>query len=76
MLVGPKQPLADLEPSITVVKSTITSNQIRLVARIEGPVLDPTWEISELGLEDIIVAYMGQDDLRASSLSLVEEVAT
>jgi ABC-2 type transport system ATP-binding protein len=44
-----------------VVKSTLTTNQTRLVARIDGPVLDPSWEVSELGLEDIILAYMGQD---------------
>ena len=58
----PKRPLAGLEPSITVVKSTSTTNQLRLVARVDGPVLDPSWEVSELGSEDIILAYMGQDD--------------
>ena len=76
MLVGPKRPLASLESSITVVKSTSTSNQLRLVARVDGPVLDPTWEVSELGLEDIILAYMGQDELRSSGLHTVEEVAS
>ncbi len=76
MLVGPKRSLANIEPSIKVVKSTTTTNQLRLVAKVEGTVLDPTWEISELGLEDIIVAYMGHDDFRASSLSLIEEVAS
>jgi ABC-2 type transport system ATP-binding protein len=76
MLLGPKRPLAGLESSITVVKSTSTSNQLRLVARVDGPVLDPTWEVSELGLEDIILAYMGQDELRSSGLQTVEEVAS
>jgi ABC-2 type transport system ATP-binding protein len=76
MLIGPKRPLADLEPSITVVKSTATSNQLRLVVRVDGPVLDPNWEISELGLEDIILAYMGQDHSPSSGLHMVEEVAS
>ena len=76
MLVGPKRPLTGLESSITVIKSTSTSNQLRLVVRVDGPVLDPSWEISELGLEDIILAYMGQDDLRSSGLHMVEEVAS
>jgi ABC-2 type transport system ATP-binding protein len=68
MLVGPKRSLASIESSISVVKSTSTSSQLRIVARLDGPVLDPTWEISELGLEDIIVAYMDHDDLRATTL--------
>lgn len=76
MLVGPKRPLVSVEPSIKVVKSTSTTNQLRLVAKVEGPVLDPTWEISELGLEDIIVAYMDHDDFRVSSLSPIEEAAS
>jgi ABC-2 type transport system ATP-binding protein len=76
MLVGPKRPLAGLESSITVIKSTSTSNQLRLVVRVDGPVLDPSWEISELGLEDIILAYMGQDDFQSSGLHTVEEVAS
>ena len=61
MLLGPRRTVAGVEPSISVVKSTLTTNQTRLVARIDGPVLDPTWEVSEMGLEDIILAYMGQD---------------
>ena len=36
MLVGPKRPLTNIEPSIKVVKSTSTTNQLRLVARISG----------------------------------------
>ncbi len=76
MLVGPKRPLTNIEPSIKVVKSTSTTNQLRLVARIEGPVLDPSWEIGELGLEDIIVAYMGIGDVRTQNLRLAEEVAS
>ena len=76
MLVGPKRSLVDVESSIKVIKSTVTTNQLRLVARIEEPVLDPTWEISELGLEDILVAYMAQDDFRTSRLSAIEELAS
>jgi ABC-2 type transport system ATP-binding protein len=60
MLVGPRRNTPEIERSIHVIKATHTSNQTRLVARIDGPVLDPSWEISEVGLEDVILAYMGQ----------------
>jgi ABC-2 type transport system ATP-binding protein len=61
MLIGPRKSTPDLERSIHVVKATHTANQSRLVARLDGPVLDPFWEISEVGLEDLILAYMGQE---------------
>jgi hypothetical protein len=34
-------------------------------------VLDPAWEVSEVGLEDIILAYMAEEEaLTAGPLSL------
>jgi ABC-2 type transport system ATP-binding protein len=65
-LVGPRRKATDIEPGIEVVKATQTANQTRLLARIGGPVLDPRWEITEVGLEDIILAYMGQHDTGSS----------
>jgi ABC-2 type transport system ATP-binding protein len=62
MLVGPRRSTAATERSIHVIKATHTSNQTRLVVRVDGPVLEPSWERSELGLEDVILAYMGQEE--------------
>jgi ABC-2 type transport system ATP-binding protein len=62
MLVGPRRKISDIEQSLDVVKATQTTNQTRLLVRLEGPILDPSWEVSEVGLEDIILAYMGQDE--------------
>ena len=59
MLVGPRRRIAEVEPGLTVIKSTQTARQTRLLVRLTGPVLDPTWEVTEVGLEDIVVAYMG-----------------
>jgi ABC-2 type transport system ATP-binding protein len=59
MLVGPRRRIAEAEPGLTVIKSTQTARQTRLLARLSGPVLDPSWEVTEVGLEDIVVAYMG-----------------
>jgi len=64
MLVGPRRRIAEVEPGLTVIKSTQTARQTRLLVRLTGPVLDPSWEVTEVGLEDIVVAYMG---LEASS---------
>jgi ABC-2 type transport system ATP-binding protein len=62
-LVGPRRRIGDVEQRLTVIKATQTQRQTRLLVRLDGPVLDPTWEVTEVGLEDIVLAYMGQDDV-------------
>jgi ABC-2 type transport system ATP-binding protein len=32
-----------------------------VLARTSGPVIDPAWTISQVGLEDIVLAYMSLD---------------
>jgi hypothetical protein len=62
---------AELERLFTVVKVTHTERQSRVLARLDGPVLDPAWEVSGVGLEDIILAYMSQDQaLTTGALSI------
>jgi ABC-2 type transport system ATP-binding protein len=56
VLIGPRRkPPA----GVTVVKATNAARQSRLLARLDGPVLDPSWDVHEVGLEDIVLAYMG-----------------
>ena len=76
VLVGPRRSTAELEHLFNVVKATQTERQSRVLVRLDGPVLDPEWETSEVGLEDIILGYMSLDDtLAAGPLSLAGGVA-
>ena len=61
MLIGPRQRIGDTERGYQVVKVTETANQTRALVRLDGPVADPRWQVEEVGLEDIVLAYMGQD---------------
>jgi ABC-2 type transport system ATP-binding protein len=71
VLVGPRRSTAELGHLFNVVKATQTERQSRVLVRLDGPVLNPEWERSEVGLEDIILAYMSQDEtLAAGPLSL------
>jgi ABC-2 type transport system ATP-binding protein len=71
MLIGPRRTTAELDRLLTVVKATQTERQSKVLARLDRPVLDPAWEVSEVGLEDIILAYMAQDEeLTAGPLSI------
>jgi ABC-2 type transport system ATP-binding protein len=69
--VGPRRAANEIEPGLTVVKATETARQTRLLVRVDGPVLDPSWEVTEVGLEDIVLAYMEQEEAQAGG-QLVE----
>jgi ABC-2 type transport system ATP-binding protein len=72
MLVGPRRDMAGGGRGLTVIKSTHTTRQMRLLVRLDGPVLDPSWAVTEVGLEDIVLAYMGEaSTLAASTLAAI-----
>jgi ABC-2 type transport system ATP-binding protein len=59
VLIGSRRKPALPEQGLTVVKVTQTARQTRLLACLDGPLLDPHWEVTDVGLEEIILAYMG-----------------
>jgi ABC-2 type transport system ATP-binding protein len=67
VLVGPRRDTAEAGQGLTVIKSTQTTRQTRLLARLDGPVLDPSWTVTEVGLEDIVLAYMGEASTPAAN---------
>ena len=71
VLVGPRRAAPD---GIKVIKSTHTARQTRLLARLDRPVLDPSWDVHDVALEDIILAYMGEGRTPAASLTDVTEI--
>ena len=42
-----------------------TDRQSTLLVRTDGPILDPAWEVHEVGLEDLVLAYLGQPSASA-----------
>jgi ABC-2 type transport system ATP-binding protein len=73
ILVGPRRELRDVESNLDVVRAVQTQRQTRLLVRTDRPVLDPAWEIDEVGLEDVILGYMeGELAGSRSRLGLVE----
>jgi ABC-2 type transport system ATP-binding protein len=78
-LSGPRRSLGSLgslEPAIHVIRAIQTERQSQLLARLDGPVLDPAWELGDVGLEEIILAYMGENQAtNAAALSPMGEAA-
>jgi len=67
VLVGPRKPITAIEQTRTVVQAVRTDRQTTLLVRGNAPVLDPAWESAEVGLEEMVLAYMGRDAAPAGS---------
>jgi ABC-2 type transport system ATP-binding protein len=61
ILVGPRKDTTAIEKTRTVVQAVRTARQTTLLVRGNAPVIDPDWESDEVGLEEMVLGYMGQD---------------
>jgi len=61
-LSGPRRDPARLPTDQHVVAASHTDRQTTLVVRTDAdaPIHDPAWTVSQLGLEDLVLAYMGK----------------
>jgi ABC-2 type transport system ATP-binding protein len=62
VLVGPRKPITAIEQTHTVVQAVRTARQTTLLVRGRAAVPDPDWESAEVGLEEMVLAYMSQPD--------------
>jgi ABC-2 type transport system ATP-binding protein len=60
LLSGPRRDPASLPDGLEVISASHTDVQTTLLVRTSGPVLDPAWTVSQVGLEDLALAYMSQ----------------
>ncbi|NEB04963.1 ABC transporter ATP-binding protein [Streptomyces sp. SID13726] len=57
-LTGPRRDLDTLPAGLHLISASHTDRQTTLLVRADGPIHDPAWTVSPLGLEDIVLAYM------------------
>ncbi|HEY6294770.1 MAG TPA: ABC transporter ATP-binding protein [Streptosporangiaceae bacterium] len=60
LLSGPRRDPATLPDGQHVISASHTDVQTTLLVRTTDPILDPAWTVSEVGLEDLVLAYMSQ----------------
>jgi ABC-2 type transport system ATP-binding protein len=60
LLSGPRRDPATLPGGQHIVSASHTDVQTTLLVRTADPILDPAWTVSEVGLEDLVLAYMSQ----------------
>lgn len=59
-LVGPRQEVEAMSSVHRVIEASHTERQTTLLVRTNGPLFDPAWEVQPVSLEDIVLAYLGQ----------------
>jgi ABC-type multidrug transport system ATPase subunit len=59
-LIGPRQEVDAIASAHTVIETSHTERQTTLLVRTNGPLFDPSWEVQEVSLEDIVLAYLSQ----------------
>lgn len=60
ILIGPNKETAAIERDHTLVQAVRTPRQATLLIRRNGPVIDPAFQTADVGLEELVLAYMGQ----------------
>jgi ABC-2 type transport system ATP-binding protein len=58
VLTGPRTDPARLPVKERIVRATHTARQTTLLVRSAAPIIDPAWVVSDIGLEELVLAYM------------------
>ena len=69
-LIGPRRDPATL-PDADVITARHTERQTTLVVRARRPVHDPAWTVADIGLEDLVLAYMKTDTASLSPMEVM-----
>jgi ABC-2 type transport system ATP-binding protein len=59
-LTGPRRDPTRLPADQQVIAASHTDRQTTLIVRSDAPIHDPAWTVSRLGLEDLVLAYIGK----------------
>jgi ABC-2 type transport system ATP-binding protein len=61
ILVGPRKDITAIRRSHLVIQVTRTPRQITLLVRGKAPITDADFQAGDASLEEVVLAYMGQD---------------
>ena len=63
LLTGAGRPLGRIGGVHEIVRERHSGRQMTLLARLSAPVVDPSWSVDEIGLEELLLAYMAPEQL-------------
>ena len=76
VLVGPRKATTAIEKTRTIVQAEHTARQTTLLVRGNAPVFDPDWESADVGLEEMVLAYMGQQSIGPDAQPALSHLTT
>jgi ABC-2 type transport system ATP-binding protein len=75
-LIGPREEVVAAASGQTIIEESHTTRQTTLLVRSDAPMQDPggaaSWAVEEASLEDIVLAYLGQQAREQASAQGVE----
>ena len=66
LLTGPRRPLGSIRGVREIVRERHSGRQLTLLAVTDGPIVDPSWTVEPVSLEELLLAYMAPERLPAS----------
>jgi ABC-2 type transport system ATP-binding protein len=61
-LIGPRRDPGSMSADQVVIEASHTDRQSTLLVRTDRPIHDPAWTVEEVGMEDVVLAYMGRTE--------------
>ncbi|HET8529297.1 MAG TPA: ABC transporter ATP-binding protein [Gaiellaceae bacterium] len=65
LLTGARRPLGRIRGVDEIVRERSSGRQLTLLVRTNGLPIDASWSVDEIGLEDLLLAYMAPEQLQA-----------
>ncbi|MFZ0668152.1 MAG: ABC transporter ATP-binding protein [Acidimicrobiales bacterium] len=73
LVTGPRRDPSQMPRNQQVIESSGTERQTTMLIRTTDPILDPSWSVEKVTLEDLVLAYMGRaQDSPRTTPKLVE----
>ena len=66
LLTGARRPLGRIRGVAEIVRARHSGRQLTLLVRTDGSIVDPSWSVDEIGLEELLLAYMAPEELPSS----------
>ena len=63
LLTGPRRPLGAIRGVREVVRERHSGRQLTLLTVVDGPIVDPSWTVEPVSLEELLLAYMAPERL-------------
>ena len=61
LLSGARRPLGTIRGVSEIVRERHSGRQLTLLVRGAGPIVDPSWVVDRVGLEELLLAYMAPE---------------